>query len=147
MQRGETVAHTDGISVTESGVGSASSYSAHIQILRGIEARTRRAIIKAPCRVFRDHDVGAIGRVVRRVTDRDDRVQGVIGAAQKDEQELFDFAVRAGHADASFGERAFHDPGNIHQGGERHAQTELETAVEEGPSGEDVEVLHRLYCS
>src|SRR5205823_12629986 len=135
MERGEAVAQADRVGVAESWVGGG-----------GIDREVTgpgHGVIGAG--VGQDLERGSAGRI-GPVLDGNDRVEGVIGAAQEDEQDFLELSVRSGRADGAFGQGAFHDERYVHEGGQGDTQTDFEAAVQEGSACEDIDVLHRLDC-
>src|SRR5437763_1538593 len=94
MKRGEAVAQSDRFGVTEGRVGCGR--------IEGKIAGTADCVIRS--RIWRNGQVRATGSV-SGVLDGDHGVQGVICAAQEDEQDLLDLSVRSGgRANAAFGQ-------------------------------------------
>ena len=140
MKRGEAVAQSDRVGVSEGLVGR-----------RRVDWEVARAadrVIRG--RIRRNRQARATRRV-SVVLDGNDGIEGVIGAAQEDEQDFFLLPIGSGQADAAFSQGAFDHERNVHQSGQGHPQTDFEAAVQEGAASEDIDVLHRLdrwaYCS
>ncbi len=85
---------------------------------------------------------GAGGGVVGGIAGGNDGIDAVIGSAQEEEEDLLDAAIGAGLADATFGESALHDEGDVGEGGEGGAEAERGGVAEEAASGQDLGRVH-----
>ena len=72
------------------------------------------------------------------IPDRNNGVQSVIGAPQKEEQQLPDPAIRTRPPDAALGQGPLHHQGNIRQRGEGGPQPQGRRVGKKGTSGENI---------
>ena len=138
MECAKAVAEGNRAGIAVGVVAGSARGAAEIGVLRGIKACADAAVVRVGS-VLGNPNPWAARRILR-IKNGDDGVQGVIGAAQPDEENL-----PAVGADAAGSERALHDERNVGEAGERGGHADLRGTIEERAPGEDVDVtvLHR----
>src|SRR5437867_6189828 len=120
MKRGEAVTQADGFVRTGKSA-----------IAAGGEKVTRPSL-RIIYRISRDADLRPAGSI-GRIQNGDYRVEAVIGAAQKDEEQFF-----AIQTNGAFGEGPLDDERDVHQGREGRAEADLKGAVQKAASSKNI---------
>ena len=106
MQRAEAVAERNRAGVAVGVVVRSARGAAEVGVLSGVKASTDAAVVRIGP-VLGNPDRRPAGRVLG-IENRDDGVQGIVGAAQPDEEDFL-----AVGSDAAGSERALHDERNV----------------------------------